>query len=328
MAVLDLEQVSRDLIRALRGRRSQPALSRQLGFRSNVFYSWEHGRRYPEVSLFFRVAGREKPELAGELAQFFHLPEAVFGGRKLSSPRTVTTLVQQLVGSTPKTRLATLLDVDRTTLGRWCTGKTEPRLPEFLSLLQASTQRLLPFVGLFADASRLPSTAELFVHLQRQRRLAYELPMSHAVLRALELSGYQALERHDSAYIADQLGISAGQVDRLLQDLVAAGQATREGEHYTTARILTVDTREDPEQNHRLKEFWAREALGRFADKSAAEGTLFSFNLFAISEQSYQQIRELHLAHYDRVRSIIEQSPTADRVVLMNLQLVPLQSAQ
>ena len=43
--MFDVELLSRDLMRALRGERSQPAFSRGLGFRSNAAYLWEHGRR-------------------------------------------------------------------------------------------------------------------------------------------------------------------------------------------------------------------------------------------------------------------------------------------
>ncbi|HEX2879444.1 MAG TPA: helix-turn-helix transcriptional regulator, partial [Polyangiaceae bacterium] len=44
------------LLERLRGRRSQLQLSRKLGFTSNVIYTWESGRRFPEVSNFFRIA--------------------------------------------------------------------------------------------------------------------------------------------------------------------------------------------------------------------------------------------------------------------------------
>lgn len=300
--------------------------SRQLGFRSNVVYSWEHGRRYPEVSLFLRAALRGRPNLRGDLSAFFDLDEAAFAGRRGYSPRTVMRLVVQLAGATPKSRLALELGVDRTTLGRWCAGKTEPRLPDFLALLQLSTQRMLSFLSLFADLSQLPSTREVHEHLVHQQRLAYELPLSHAVLRALELEQYSRLPAHSDAFIAREVGVTTEQAEQLLRGLVRAGQAVRRGQRYEAAEILTVDTREDPERNRRIKAFWAREALGRFEAGNSSGDALFSFNLFAISEQGYQQIRELHLAHFDRVRAIIEKNETADRVVLMNLQLMPMRT--
>jgi len=202
-------------------------MSRQLGFRSNVVYSWEHGRRHPEFSLFLRAAFHSLPGLSAQLAQFFELDEGVFAGRRVYSPRTVTRLVVQLVGSTAKTNLSAQIGVDRTTLGRWCAGRSEPRLPEFLALVQQSSQRLLPFVALFADPAKLPSTREVHRHLSRQRKLAYDLPVSHAVLRALELQQYRDLPRHSSDFLAREVGISSEDAERLLQRLVQAGLAVR-----------------------------------------------------------------------------------------------------
>src|SRR5690606_32354698 len=128
------------------------------------------------------------------------------------------------------------------------------------------------------------------------QRLAYELPLSHAVLRSLELTGYRNLPQHSSRYLAEALGLSEQQVDHYLQELEAAGQAVRGESHYQVAEILTIDTREDPAKNRALKTFWAREAVERFAAASTDEATLFSFNLFAVSEAGFRRIRELHLA--------------------------------
>jgi len=324
--MFDVELLSRDLMRALRGERSQPAFSRALGFRSNAAYLWEHGRRYPEASAFLKAGLARDAELGRALAQFFGQPVEAFAGRRALSLRTVTRLVVQLLGTASKREVAAQLGVDRTTLGRWCSGKTEPRLPQFLSLVQLGSQRLIEFISLFVDLSQLPSTRELYTYFLRQRRLAYELPRSHVVLRALELAAYQAEPVHDAALLAREVGASEAEVESCLAELEAAGQVARDGSHYRSAQILTIDTREEPEQNARLKAFWAREALERFEMKRSSAETLFSFNLFAISEEGFAQIRKLHLAYYDQARAIIEQSRRADRVVLMNLQLMPLRA--
>jgi hypothetical protein len=280
------------------------------------------------VSAFLKAALAGNPELGLALARFFEQPEPSFQGRRAASVRNVTRLVVHLLGTGSKRDVAAQLGVDRTTLGRWCSGKTEPRLPEFLSLVQLGTQRLIEFISLFVDLAQLPATRELYTYFLRQRRLAYELPRSHSVLRALELDAYQARAAHDPALLAREVGTSEAEVARCLSELEAAGQVVHEQGRYRTAQILTIDTREDPEQNARLKAFWAHEALERFEGRRSPPETLFSFNLFAISEDAFQQIRKLHLAYYDQTRAIIEQSRSADRVVLMNLQLVPLRSAE
>jgi transcriptional regulator with XRE-family HTH domain len=326
--MFDVEVLSRDLMRALRGERSQPAFSKSLGFRSNAAYLWEHGRRYPEVSSFLKAALAVKQELGPLLARFFEQPRDTFAGRRGHSPRNVTRLVVQLIGDNSKGDIATQLGVDRTTLSRWCAGKTEPRLPQFLGLVQLMTQRLIEFIALFVELADVPSMRELHTYFLRQRRLAYELPRSHAVLRALELDAYRTQPAHDPALLAREAGVEEAEVGTCLAELENAGQVVRGGSHYESAKILTIDTRQDPARNARLKAFWAREALERFETGHTGSETLFSFNLFAVSEEGFQHIRRLHLAYYDQARAIIEQSKSADRVVLMNLQLMPLRAPQ
>lgn len=96
--MFDVEALSRDLMRALRGASAQPAFSRSLGFRSNAAYLWEHGRRYPEVSAFLKAALARDAELGRTLARFFDQPAETYQGRRAISLRTVTRLVVQLSG--------------------------------------------------------------------------------------------------------------------------------------------------------------------------------------------------------------------------------------
>jgi hypothetical protein len=56
----------------------------------------------------------------------------------------------------------------------------------------------------------------------------------------------------------------------------------------------------------------------------APTGALFSYNLFPIDASGFERIRRLHLEYYERVREIVAESSTADRMVLMNVQLLPL----
>jgi transcriptional regulator with XRE-family HTH domain len=73
-AELDYQQAARDLVRALRGRRSQRALSRRLGYTTNVIYTWEAGRRWPTAAEALRLAERTGVELRAALTRFFPNP--------------------------------------------------------------------------------------------------------------------------------------------------------------------------------------------------------------------------------------------------------------
>jgi hypothetical protein len=43
-----------------------------------------------------------------------------------------------------------------------------------------------------------------------------------------------------------------------------------------------------------------------------------------VSRSDFERVRELHLEYYARVRRIVAESQQADRVVLLNQQLIPL----
>lgn len=321
---MDTDRLSRELIRSLRGRRSQPALSRRLGFTSNAVYAWESGRRAPAASTFFTVAARSGIDVSAALARFLgadaHAALAPFDAAG------VARLLHTLRGGRPVTELAAQIGSDRTTLGRWLAGKTEPRLPELLRYVQATTQRLLELIALFVDPAALPSARAAHADLLAQRHLAYALPWSHAVLRALELDAYRALPRHRPGFIARCIGISLEEEQRQLAALLAAKQIRKVRGRYRALRVLTVDTSPNERGNRQLKLHWAEVGLERLRNASAPKNALFSYNLFPIAGPELERIRQLHAEYYERVREIIAQSRSADRVVLMNLQLIPLHS--
>ncbi len=320
---IDVEQLASELILAVRGERTQVAMSRALGFSSNVVYLWESGRRAPETSRFLKMG-----ELSGvplDVTVFFRDASTGLRRARLSTPRGVQRLVQELTGGHVQSHLAERLDVDRTTLARWLDGKTEPRLPDFLRLVDITSQRLLSFVQIFADPAKLSSTRSVWQDLEAQRRLAYELPWSHAVLRALELCEYQNLPRHDDGFLACHLGLAEEEIQRSLAALRDAEQIQWTGTHFALSRVLTVDTRADPARDKRLKEHWSNVGSARLQAGTHPADALFSYNLFAVSHEHLAQIRQLHLEYYDAVRTLVNESPRADRVVLMNLQLLPLE---
>lgn len=319
---MNYRSASKELILALRGRRSQLGLSRRLGYTSNVLYTWEHGRRAPVASAFFRLAARVGIDVNEGLRRFLADRGSVLPD--VRRPAGVSELVRALLSDWPIVDLAESVEADRTTVGRWVSGATEPKLPELLRIIETTTQRLLDFVALFVDPESLPSTRGPYRDLQVQRRLAYDMPWSHGVLRALELEQYRALPRHQPGFIAAQLGISLDEERHCLRELARAGQIRLRRGRWVLGRVLTVDTRPSEADNRRLKLHFAEAAVARLRDGSAPQNALFSFNLFAINAGDLEKIRRLHVEYYQRIRELIAASSAPDRVVLMNLQLCPL----
>jgi transcriptional regulator with XRE-family HTH domain len=321
---MDHELLGRQLIRGLRGKRSQVALSRRLRCRSNVIYTWESGRRFPTAANFFHLAARVGVDVSSGVAGFLGAMPPALTGRDFADAATAAAFLSHLREGTTVVELASRVGTNRVSVGRWLKGEAEPRLPDFLRLVDATSLRLLDFVSIFVAPSALPAAREAWEILEAQRRVAYDLPWSHAVMRVLELADYRALRRHREGFIAERLGIGEAEERRCLEALAQSKLIVRRRGRWVTARVLTVDTRRNPEAGRLLKRHWAEVALGRLPALESGQKDLFSYNLFTISNKDWDRLRELHIGYYLELRRIIEASEPAERVALVNLQLLRL----
>lgn len=319
---MDHETLSAELVRALRGRRSQGATNRRLGRSSNVSHTWERGTRAPRASDFFKLARFSGVEVDAVLERF--APRVRIGSARADKRRALAAWLAALAGDRSQRELAAKIGRDRNTVARWLEGSTEPRLPDLLRFVGATTQRLLDFAAAFADPQALPSLREAHADLERQRHLAYELPWAHAVLRLLELHAYAELPTHVPGFIAGRIGISLELEAECLGALARAGQIYKRRGKWRVRRVLTVDTRDDPEGNLRLKRHWSEVALARIGGPAIEAGSLFSYNLFAISDEGFSAIRQAHLQYFERLRTIVSECRHPTRLALANVQLVPL----
>ena len=76
-ARMDFELMASELVRALRGKRSQLAFSRRLGFRTNVVHTWEAQRRWPTASRSLAVAQRAGVDPKAALTRFYRTVPAL-----------------------------------------------------------------------------------------------------------------------------------------------------------------------------------------------------------------------------------------------------------
>ncbi|HMI91776.1 MAG TPA: DUF4423 domain-containing protein, partial [Polyangiales bacterium] len=316
----DFEQIARELMRALRGKRSQPAMSRRLGFRTNVAYAWEAGRSYPTASGFLRAAQRCGVDVRRALEGFYRTPPPWLREQASAvSPRAVAQLLSDLGAGRPIVELAAAVGKSRFAIARFLRGDTEPRLPDFLRLVQGTTLRLLDFLAAFVDPARLPSVAEAARRLEASRRIAYEEPLTHAVLRVLELADYRALPAHVDGFIATRLAITLAAERRYLKLLRQSGQVELRAGRLVPTEVSAVDTRRDPEKAAALRRFWTQEALERAGHR---DDDVFAFNLGTIALRDLPRIHELHRRYFAELRAIVGASEPAEALLLANVQLV------
>lgn len=317
----DFETLSSELLCALRGTRSQSAFARRLGYKSNIVYSWEAGRAFPTAAKALWAARCLGVDVQAALLALYRKPP---GDTRLdpTTPEGVAQFLCDLRGRTTVQQVARDTGISRFALSRWFKAEAQPRLPDFLRLVQSMSLRLLDLLGGLVDPLTLPSVRDAWRELELARQAIYREPWSQAVLRALELAAYRDLSPAEPGWIAARLGIPPEDEERALALLLATGQIEATLTGYTpVGEGSVVDTRRDADAAHALRLFWSEVALERL--KKRHKG-LFSHSVFAVSEHDLQRIRDLQKVYYQEVRAIVAQSQPVDHVVLLNVQLLPL----
>lgn len=318
---MDFELIARQFLRALRGKRSQVAFARRLGFRSNVAHSWETGRNYPTAAETLRVAQRLGVDVRGAFTTFYRNPPEWLGHGDAASPDSIVRLLADLRGRTPVVHLSLASGLSRFAIARTLSGAAQPRLPDFLRLVEACSLRTVDLIAAFVDPSHIPALAEPWRKLEAARSAAYDQPWTLAVIRALELEPYRKLKRHRPGWIAARLGIGRDVEATCLTLLERSGQIRFDETHFRIIAGAALDTRRDPERARSLRKWWAERALERFGE---GEERIFSYNVFGVSRRDYQRLRELHRAYFQELRAIVAASQPVERVAIANFQLIGL----
>lgn len=322
---MDCAQLASELLRAARGRSSQPAFSRWLGFRSNVAYGWESGRAYPTGAELLSIFERRGVALPALFEAFMGRSPRWLGRAPAASPETLAAFMDELRGELSLSKLAQAVGTSRYAVARWMRGESEPRAPDFLRVIEDTSHRLLDFVALLTDPGQLPSVADAWRKLEATRRAAYELPLSQLVLRALELSDYRALARHEPGWIARRLGIPPAVETESLSLLQEGGHVRMREGKYEPRGADVVDLRREPERAWQSRQVWTALASERLAAR--AEGN-YAYNVFGVSERDLERIRELQARHFRELRELIRQSQPVERVVLSIQHLIPLDTRE
>lgn len=332
-ATLFHQQVARELLRAVRGKRSQVALSRRLGYTGNPITDWERGARHPTAREFLRAAALCRLSVRDAFLKLVPLepPVTVAMSKAKSGPGTtarqwlIHPWLTALRGTLSNTELAARLGVSRYSVSRWCSGDTEIRLYEFLHCIEALTGRLYDWVAPLVPIAQVPSLLPRFTQSNAARSVALEHPWTEAILRVLETQRYREQPAVAHATLAATLGVSEAQLQQALDGLTAAAVVSRQQEpstghvYYETLRELSVDTRAHPHAVRTLQQHWLSVALER---ARRGEPDWLAYNVFSCSEADLVRVGDCLKRAFRESRSIIAASAPNERAGLVLMQFV------
>jgi hypothetical protein len=224
--------------------------------------------------------------------------------------------------------------LSRYQVSRCLAGITKPSLPVFFALVDALSGRLPELVAHWVDIERIPALVARHRATEAARQCAYTQPWSSAVLALID-AGKNSVERRTPSgkalarfepadtlcrELGSLLDISPETAANALVALAAAGIIrSRRGQLHIEAPLLT-DTRQDPEAARRLRRHWASVSANRLA--APQPNDLFAHNVFAVSRQGYDTLRDMQTRFYQSARAVIKESEPSEVAALMVLHLM------
>ena len=307
---------AREFLRAVRGRRSQSAFSRRLGYASNVVVKWEAGRRMPVAAEGLRACTRAGIDVTRAFRAFREEYAALIGA--LADADVAAWLSAQRAGRSIGS-IAAQAGCSRYRVSRFLAGATRPRLPEFFAFVEALTGRLSELCAALVDIEQVPSLARTHRQVLASRQAAWTQPWSSAVLallasggiaptRASPVSDSRACCRSRARWRGNACCCCGGRRARCARrSLRGALRARRRHAH-------------QPGRCARLRRHFAQVGYARL--DRAHDADLFSYNVFSVSRADYQKMRQLQLDFFQQMRALAAASEPSEVAGLMTLHLL------
>lgn len=302
----------------MRDKRSHSALSRRLGFKTNVVYTWEVGRCSPPIGDFLRFAEMLGRSFEGVVRSYYR-GEPPWEARSAALAERARFLLCDQRRSVSLAQLSRSTGVSRFALRRWFEGEAEPRLHEYLNVLNACSRRLADFIAELVNPELLPTLEEEWRILSLARQAAYQLPWSQAVLRVLETQDYKRLPKHEPGWIAERLNIPLQQEEESLDLLTKSRQVALDGDHFQPLAQRALNLRTSHTDARRLAAWWVKVASTR------AQGDgMFAYNICGVTKADLERIQALQVDFLKQVRAIVAESDPVEHVALVAVQVFAL----
>ena len=304
---------SKEIVRAIRGKRSQVAFSRRIGYRSNVAADWEGGYRFPTATKVLYAMERVGIDVATSF-------EAFHAGSASAWKNGLPDWLRALKGHASQGQIALSAGCSRHQVRRWLTGEAQPRLPHFLALINALTGRTPDWVACFVDINEVPTLCGQYSTARTAARLAYDHPWSAAIRMIINSEGYK--ENPSDDYLSRSLGVSVIDLIEPIAALVQSGLAKRSGNTLIPLSTFTSDIKGTAEDRRRLKAHWAQVAADRLDCPRSDD--LVSLNLAILSKSDLERVLQLQRDYFRELRNIVAASTPEESAVLVLMQVLSL----
>ena len=295
-----LALVRKELLKAMRGRRTQMDLSVALGFKFNQVFRWESGSTRLTWSEFIRVAETCQTPIASALREILD---------HTGDPKDSGKLLTQIVSRRDLAAEARALGVSETKLRRWMRNEVAPSLSDVFACIARTPTLLEQFIGRLVNLEDVTALSQSSTSLRAFGQFQ-DMPWATLVWEVLELTEYQKATRHIPGFVARALNLTLAQERQALRALLHEGYLEFANGKYRVKTRMDGEFRGGHPMIALQTEFWTKQALARYKTPNKISDPVDKPNVNAFltvctSRATHCKIREAFIDFYHRAGEII-----------------------
>lgn len=311
-------KVKVQLLKALRGEKSQIEMSRDLGFSFNQWNKWETEQKVLKWDEFLDILNRLR-------LPYFQIFQDVFAIR--NTEVTFEILLEYLTSGMSSEEISSLLKTDESTLRRWKREHISPSIELIFLLISQKQGTLHTLLSRLVPIEKIQILGGEFKQLSLLQSHEARYPFSGALEACLELKDYQAFEAHNLEWVAQRVRVSPQLVTEALENLKVIGAVKWENQKYTRVRNWVSMTGIDPVDAAKVDHYWTEYASARYHTNDGVplipnrpvNTNIRSYRVAAVSESTALEIQKKLRQTSQEILSLIQSDEAPKDLVVLYL---------
>ena len=314
---MNVKKLRCELIRALRGDRSQGQLSQRLKIGFNKVYKWEKGTASISWSEFLVLAKLCKCDVSQAIQGSY-----LYRGKIDNAAN----LVIGLLGTDQVNTISKRTGFGTGMVRRWLKGTSEPSLDVILSIMHRTQVTLVEFLTQLVDIESLPSLRKEYDLIMQTKQIFRSNLFLEAVACALNLQEYADAPKHPTGLIAKKLGISVSEEEAYLKLLLQCEVIEFDGKKYHHRPGLLDLTSQDTKIRIEMRKFWLKKSLDLVTPlKAPPKEGMMHWAVAAVSEETGKLMTEAQKRFHHEIQLLMRTDPRPKNTIrLLCVQLLDI----
>lgn len=308
---VDFSLVSRQIIKTIRGAKSQAWVNQRLGAGSNLVHRWENDHAKTSWDDFLKFCSVFKIDVAQSLLSYFRYDGDTSDMPSFFSHLFSTKKLKDIEAST---------GISATKLRRLKAGKTITNLSDFLEIIFGlDKQDSLAFMYDLTKNKSIPALDEINKQRERVANAYLKNPHFGLILVCLTMPSYKSLSFHQDSFLSKISGVPIKEVNDILKFSLENGLVEKNGKLFKIGDFRISD-RGNPKDMIATRKFWIKRAIDKIDTRSKHDA--FGSIVFSTSQKARKDIIALYLRFFEDLKKIVDTDKAKDRLpIVLNFQM-------